>query len=476
MRTLFTAAALVCWTAYPASGQLVEEGKFLLTETEAFLLLPPEIVAGPVVKRAVWSGDGTLLLAERHDTVDPEFLKVIAAGLNPKAPPPLQSGLLVWNSRSRKTVEVWKGPIGASGIESITWLPRSSVALAKVWQNHSSPNHPGRQERVERVLRISAVAGQARVITGLPGQILSQVSVSPTLPLALVESIAIPEMPTVPDSNGIRQAATVLRRLHIVRENGTVSAPIALPVPRGAPEILWTADGRDAALKVFDPDATAAIRKQRGKNAEPVFRWFVLDTFSARLQPADSAPPLYRPDAAPPPPISLRMSDARVSEGETSGRVSLLWLESSARGGYSRVLVNANLDSAELSPNLEGILQIDQGAAMVTPLARMPRQEFLRARELAQRALALSRAKQLGLALHMFAQDSDGVLPGPEGVNDKIQPYLKNSGLFEGFNYTFPGGPLDRIDKPAETELGWVNGPGGRAIIYVDGHAKWRPD
>lgn len=28
----------------------------------------------------------------------------------------------------------------------------------------------------------------------------------------------------------------------------------------------------------------------------------------------------------------------------------------------------------------------------------------------------------------------------------------------------------------AETELGYVTGPGGRAVIYVDGHVKWVED
>jgi hypothetical protein len=96
--------------------------------------------------------------------------------------------------------------------------------------------------------------------------------------------------------------------------------------------------------------------------------------------------------------------------------------------------------------------------------------------EEARRAIALSNGKQLGLAVLMYSQDYDEVLPSPEGINDRLLPYLKNISLFDGFNYTFPGGPLANVAKPAETELGWVNGPGGRAIIFVDGHVVWRPD
>jgi hypothetical protein len=42
--------------------------------------------------------------------------------------------------------------------------------------------------------------------------------------------------------------------------------------------------------------------------------------------------------------------------------------------------------------------------------------------------------------------------------------------------YTFGGGSLASIDAPAETIIGYVTGPGGRAAIYADGHVKWQND
>ena len=51
-----------------------------------------------------------------------------------------------------------------------------------------------------------------------------------------------------------------------------------------------------------------------------------------------------------------------------------------------------------------------------------------------------------------------------------------NSGadLFNGFVYTYGGGALKDIDSPTTTETGYVNGPNGKAVIYADGHVKWR--
>ena len=66
-------------------------------------------------------------------------------------------------------------------------------------------------------------------------------------------------------------------------------------------------------------------------------------------------------------------------------------------------------------------------------------------------------------------------------MRDAAGPYLKNPSVFEnpgtgdnGFVYSY-GGPtgLAQITSPATTQLGYVSGPGGRAIIWADGHVTW---
>jgi prepilin-type processing-associated H-X9-DG protein len=75
----------------------------------------------------------------------------------------------------------------------------------------------------------------------------------------------------------------------------------------------------------------------------------------------------------------------------------------------------------------------------------------------------------------MLAMDNDDVVPSGLS-NDQLMPYLKNQDLLNGFNYTFEGGSLSGISNPTDTEMGYVIGPGGRAIVYADGHAQWKPD
>ena len=38
------------------------------------------------------------------------------------------------------------------------------------------------------------------------------------------------------------------------------------------------------------------------------------------------------------------------------------------------------------------------------------------------------------------------------------------------------GGKLNEVNNPAETELGYVTAPGGRAVLYANGHVVWKKE
>jgi hypothetical protein len=108
-------------------------------------------------------------------------------------------------------------------------------------------------------------------------------------------------------------------------------------------------------------------------------------------------------------------------------------------------------------------------------IAIAPIEVIKKAREAAERAVTLSNAKQVGLAIIMYAADNDDIVPANLS-SDQIMPYLMNADLLNGFVMTWSGGNIGEIKNPAETELGYVTGPGGSAIIYADGHVKWKDD
>ncbi|GAB4456050.1 MAG: hypothetical protein OHK0029_13300 [Armatimonadaceae bacterium] len=63
-------------------------------------------------------------------------------------------------------------------------------------------------------------------------------------------------------------------------------------------------------------------------------------------------------------------------------------------------------------------------------------------------------------------------------------PYLKNASIFTNpmtgkadFVWSYKGSmSLSAVETPATSPMGYFAGPGGRVVIYIDGHAKWVPD
>ena len=68
----------------------------------------------------------------------------------------------------------------------------------------------------------------------------------------------------------------------------------------------------------------------------------------------------------------------------------------------------------------------------------------------------------------MYSNDMDDMLPGA-GSLDALGPYLGDQSILDNFMYTPPGDlNLLHIGSPAETMIGYIDGPGGRAIAYSD--------
>lgn len=140
-------------------------------------------------------------------------------------------------------------------------------------------------------------------------------------------------------------------------------------------------------------------------------------------------------------------------------------------------LITAEAEYAELCPTKDGVLYITRGVALFRPILEVPKEMYLQAKAAAERAQAMSQAKQVALGLIMYSADHDDTLPSNAGNwQGDVAPYLKNDSLFSGFNYTFQGGDVTKIDRPAETELGYITVPGGRAVAYCDGHVRYIPD
>ncbi len=109
------------------------------------------------------------------------------------------------------------------------------------------------------------------------------------------------------------------------------------------------------------------------------------------------------------------------------------------------------------------------------------------ARGKAQRAASASNLKQIGLALMMYSQDYDEVLPpmvDSASVKKILMPYMANDKLFTdprtgelyAVNTVLSKHKLAQIVSPAEMAVFYeknLDSDGGRNVAFADGHVKW---
>jgi hypothetical protein len=190
--------------------------------------------------------------------------------------------------------------------------------------------------------------------------------------------------------------------------------------------------------------------------------------------------PINEPKLSPPVArkslLAVSRSVEQVKRDGVDATVSLLWLESGSPGEAPRALLCADGDWGHVAPTLDSVVWSARGATWCAPIVKLSLAQFRELRDQARRTALLSNGKQVALSVLMFAQDHDEVLPGPDGLLDKLMPYVKNQSVFAGLVYTFAGGKLGDVKAPAETVLGYIPGPGGKTEIYVDGHVVWKKD
>ncbi len=137
-------------------------------------------------------------------------------------------------------------------------------------------------------------------------------------------------------------------------------------------------------------------------------------------------------------------------------------------------IVTTDGNQGQLSPTETAIAYVSLGSTYVRKLTPFDTALYAELQMRQARTAALSQAKQIAMATMMYCADNGDNFPANDGAfGDRVSRYLKSRDLLNGFVYTFGGGNAANIDSPTTTRLGYVSGPGGRAVVYVDGHAKW---
>jgi prepilin-type processing-associated H-X9-DG protein len=439
------AIPLLCALGASAQEGLPEE-RVVLTDREAILLEPPVAVAqGPLAR---WSPSGRFVLAYRQ-TLD------LQAAVQGKQVVP-ESALVLWALDSRSGRDVWKPRPPGGEVRQGDWLPGSDVAVAIVAQGTlSAVGEPALPQ--PWLLRIDARRGTTRALTRLPPD--ARLIISPTQPLAVVYSQDAALCSLVRGDGSLRDVTPALRSIPLRDGRPAISpgGPVMLSEPRWADDRLRVTTFEDGQAYELDLE-TGALTPLGG----PDF---------------GSPAPAATPGLSQVGDLSIKSSRGSASAGETERPLRLLWLEFAGESERPRALVSSESAAGFLSSRADAVLFESEGVWWVRPFVVIDREVYQAMRDAAFRAVMISNMKQLGLGLVMYSQDYDDTLPGAgEGVESFILPYVRNRDLFSGFVYVFPGGSVKDLPDPSKTVLGYAPAPGGRAVVFADGHVEFQPD
>lgn len=420
-------------TCVGAGGQDIAKDA-VFSEKEAFLMLPPTAISQGETVKLSWSDSGRYLLVLRRDEgITPALLKTFFTQAQPVPPAPAFS-VGLWDARNSKFTEMWRQS-SENGIVDFAWFAGTQSAL--IWL--FSP-----RTQTLSLQRLDAQAGTMRPITeGFLAEAPPVVSL--LRPVAAIHGMKVTE--------GRRGYEATLQ---FVDASGALSKALSRKGGEGA---MWTSTG---------------LYAYHGRLPQET-KWTGIDPATMSEEELDLVPkPEFKPPAQNP--VELASASQAISARDTSARLSPIWLRSIVRSKKQFALVCADAQAVELAPDLESIAYVSQGVTMVRPIVRVPRAMVEAAMEAAEKARLISNSKQVALAFLMYSMDHNDTLPGGADALSLIEPYLKNAGISDGFVYTFAGGDLTKVDRPAETILGYIQGPGGRAVAYVDGHVRWIKD
>jgi hypothetical protein len=437
------------WTTARSQNPLPPILGAVLVGRDAYVLQPPEMIAGGNVIRHSVSSSGAFVLAVRR--TPPR----LPASLTEKSSPnTAEISLHLWDTAERKGAVLWRDtstervPVGLS-LEG--FFPNTNLALIRVSR--------GSDARPEGSRFFLVNAGKRTVREIASGPLDDRLILSRSQPRAAIFS-------------------ETDRTMRIIREDGGISQSFPLAVPGWDGGFLfwfWHKDGKNLVGWYAGKD----------ENDKPKKMAVLLDSDTGKRTPHDprpNQPESEKDSSVPPPPIQIHTDKGEVKREDTQVNLTPLWLVGTGKDAEGRALLTANGSRPELLSR--AALFYSAGALYAAPLQRIDRETYVAMRRQQWRMQAMTNAKQIGLGMMMYAQDYDGNFPSPDGnLKEVVNPYLKNDSLWNnpetgrfGFQAAYKQTTLSGFSSPSTTALGYLTGPGGRAVIYVDGHVKWEDE
>jgi hypothetical protein len=456
----FGMLAAAVMLANPAGAQ-TSDAHVVLTPEYACLVTPPLRIADNA-QAISWAPDSRRILALSCSTpiITPDKLKNLTSA------PEVDLFVNRYNTDSHISTMIYRRHFETNPMlgGNPVWLGGTNTALQTiVWYEIKTQTGPdGKEVRStlskQMLLCIDAYRGTVKEIDVEPGDLVVE---SPVSPAALL----------IHSTYGSDGACTVTA----IDVDGNLGRSTTLPLHAMVAQTDWLEDGKSVGLTLF-PAPTAAAPGKPATAAESIPKYVVYSISSGTFQAADKSKVKIANKKPSPPMLGLflKTTTQHVTDGGVDDIIHPLWITSTLAVDKKQSLVTPDADMSQLSPNGSVIAFRSAGNAFVSDVIRLPAAEYKAARAAALRSTLLSNGKQVALAALMWSADHDDTLPSSANINDELMPYLKNSQLFDGLNWTYPGGPISSIESPAETIIGTIDGADGSAVMYADGHVKWR--
>lgn len=435
----------------------------VLTASRALLILDPRLVVSQDVVSFSTSPSGRYLVAVQEVPGE----RPLEIG---KSPPETKAKkIVVWDSTTGAAREISLHKDSMLKETTLEWFPGTEKALVHLLLERSEPRQPVLQgeapdSRKHALIQewhiLDATSGTMRKVRSNEYVYQSSVAfeMSPTEPYSMM--VQVTQAYVRPDS---RQYVPEVISIQRLGADGRWGIETKLPdsyANRG--ESGWSPDGRTFQLEI------EKIPVGGGRLFPCVLK---LDPVTGNFSDVTGPVPSYN-EKAKVSDVALAYDVTQLESTPERRAVATWWLKSTTETQQTKALMAEHASLAELPNGERFVVLLVNGALFTRQVIQLTLEQYAQMRANAARDLAMSNVRQVGLAYLMYAADYDGVVRKDLKLSD-IEPYHKNNSITEGFVLVFPGGNLADVKNPANTVLGYVDGPDGRAVVYLDGHAAW---
>ena len=412
------AGAATGWAALTPrtqQGRGLQQPRTVTTDDQAFILLPPELIASPTIEKVLPSPDGKYVLVQRLT------LKITSSMLTPdglkameQSPPRGERQLIIWDARTHDSRIMWRGGLETQFSE-LAWLRGSSIALGLTYQFiQADPKVPNSTAMIaQSLIRISATSDRAQTTTIAPQAGFATLNIGPVLPVAILERDPI--------HAGLNGEIANSPALTLIKADGRSTVDIDTVGLPSFKVIHWDINGNPAIIAFHQSLEQKSISKSDTYSID--IRTGLLKQYVGVFKDFDK--PQKSDQVLTNPKLALHVESSTIKSRETTEKIGVLWLEGATNSDSPRALVASNAANGQFLYGGDGIVYDSNGALWFTPMARVSLDQYKQMREAAQRQVTISNAKQLGLGLLMYSQDYDEMLPDPNGINSKVDPYIK---------------------------------------------------